>query len=412
MTHADVVVIGAGQSGLATSYCLTRLGIEHVVVERGRIAESWRSGRWDSFRLVTPNATCRLPGFAYDGPDPGGFMPRDEVVRFFDAYARSFAPPVLEHTVVERVVPEEDGFSVDTSAGPYTAASVVVATGILQSPRVPPMHERLPSTILQLHSSRYRNPDRLPPGAVLVVGTGQSGTAIADELHRSGRTVYLSVGSNPRVPRRYRGRDIIAWIGTTGLRTLRGDRFSQHGHVSEPGPRDLGLDALAARGVRLVGHLDGIDGARLRLSTDVRERMGAAERFEAELTAAIDAWILAEGIDAPVEPPRPRQPVDLEERASLDLRDAGVGVVIWATGYGFDFSWIDADVFDAVGEPVQDRGVTDLPGLYFVGMSWRERPVSAYVGSVAKEAERVTEHIVERLRRPGGAADVASTPAS
>jgi putative flavoprotein involved in K+ transport len=412
MTRVEVIVIGAGQAGLATSYCLTQRRIPHLVLERGRIAESWRSGRWDSFKLVTPNAACTLPGFAYGGADPEGFMPRDELVRFLEDYARSFSPPVLERTTVRRVDRSGDGFVVASSAGRFAAGSVVVATGIVQSPRVPSMGARLPPTIRQLHASRYRSPARLPPGAVLVVGTGQSGTSIADELHASGRTVYLSVGSNPRMPRRYRGRDILAWTSAAGLRTLRPDRFSQHAHISEPGSRDLALDALAARGVRLIGHVDGIDGTRLHLSTDVRSRLRAAERFERELLATIDAFIDAAGIEAPVEPTRRGLSFELRERADLDLLAEGIASVIWATGYGYDFSWIEADVLDEHGEPRQERGITSVTGLYFVGMTWRARPFSAYVGSVAAEADHVAAHVEARLGsgRPGVTKAALSPP--
>jgi putative flavoprotein involved in K+ transport len=407
MTRTEVIVIGAGQAGLATSFCLTQRCIPHLVLERGRIAESWRSGRWDSFRLVTPRSACRLPGFAYEGPEPEGFMPRDELVRFFEDYARSFSPPVLERTTVQRVAGSGDGFVVESSAGPFAAGSVVVATGILQSPRVPSVSASLPPTIRQLPASRYRSPDGLPAGAVLVVGTGQSGTSIADELHASGRAVFLSVGSSPRIPRRYRGEDILAWTSAAGLRTLRHGRFSQHAHISEPGPRDLALDALAARGVRLIGHVDGIDGTRLQLSTDVRRRLLAAECFEQELLATIDAWIDAAGIEAPVEPPRLRPSFVHLERADLDLLEEGIASVIWATGYGFDFSWIEADVLDEYGEPRQERGVTSVPGLFFVGTTWRERPLSAYVGNVAGEADHVATHVQERLTSGGGGSEVA-----
>jgi putative flavoprotein involved in K+ transport len=411
MTHTDVIVIGAGQAGLATSFCLTQRRIPHLVLERGRIAESWRSGRWDSFRLVTPRAACRLPGFAYGGAEPEGFMPRNELVRFFEDYARSFSPPVLEGTTVHRVAGCGDGFVVESSAGPFAARSVVVATGLLQRPRIPAVSALLPPTIQQRHASRYRHPAAIAAGAVLVVGSGQSGTSIADELHASGRTVFLSVGSNPRIPRRYRGKDILAWTSAAGLRTLADDRFSQHAHISEAGPRDLALDALAARGVHLVGHVDGFAGTRLQLSMDVRSRLLAAERFERELLAAIDAWIDGSGIEAPVEPPRRGFRFELRERAHLDLLEEGIASVIWATGYGYDFSWIEADVLDEHGEPRLERGVTSVAGLYFVGMSWRDRPLSAYVGSVAGEADHVAAHVEERLASGRGGSEVAvSTP--
>lgn len=392
MLHHQVIVIGAGQAGLATSYCLAQRGIAHVVVEQGRIAERWRSARWDSFRLVTSNASCRLPGWSYDGPDPYLFMARDEFVRFLLGYAASFGAPVREGVTVQRVVQLGNRFRVETSEGALTADAVVVATGIVQSPKTPAVADRFPPGIVQMHSSSYRNPADLPPGAVLVVGSGQSGTSIAHELRASGRRVFLSVGSNPRIPRRYRGRDILAWTSAAGLRTLRGNRFSQHAHVSDSGPHDLALDALAARGVHLVGHVEAIDGTRLSLSTDLRERVRAADAFEAALLDAIDAWIDDEGISAPSEPRRRRAGLATEGPACLDLGEQAIKAVIWATGFGFDFSWIECGVLGADGEPLQERGVTSVPGLYVVGMNWRTRPLSAYVGSVAGEAEHVAAH--------------------
>lgn len=397
--HVETIVIGAGQAGLAASYWLTKTGVDHVVIERGRIAEAWRSGRWESFRLVTNNASTQLPGRPYEGADPEGFMPRDDVISYFEAYARSFEAPVMEHTTVHRVAATEGVWHVETSMGALTCDTVVIAAGILQHPHVPLLAERVPPRVQQIHSSSYRRPADLPQGAVLVVGSGQSGTAIADELHHDGRRVFLAVGSNPRIPRRYRGRDIVQWIGQAKLRTLRPERFSQHAHISEPGPRDLAPEALAARGVTLVGHVEGIDGERLDLSNDLNERLDAANAFEAELLDGIDAFIIEAGLDTPPEPRTSRRPSNHPVQAHLDLDRQGVTTIVWATGYRFDFSWIDADAFDATGGPRLDDASSAAPGLYFVGMRWRDRPISAYIGSVGWEAERVARDTAQRAQR-------------
>jgi putative flavoprotein involved in K+ transport len=397
MERLDTIIIGAGQAGLAVSYHLSQLGLEHLLLERGRVAESWRSGRWDSFRIATPNVGSNLPGYPYSGADAEGFMTRDELIAFFGDYASSFGPPLRCGVTVDEVSASGDGYRVTANGETLLARNVVVATGILQSGRVPPVAQCLPRRLHQVHSCCYRNPDALPPGGVLVVGSGLSGTQIADELHHAGRAVTLSVGSNGRVPRRYRGRDIMAWVGQAKLHTKRFDKFSQHAHISEPGPHDLSLHALAARGVRLVGHLEGVQGERASFSADVAARLASADQFEADFLKAVDAFILEAGLDVPEEPPREPSRTEVTEVAAFNLAGEGITVVLWATGYSYDFSWVKPPVLDAAGAPLQERGVTACPGLYFVGMNWLVRPFSAFVGNVGAEAEVVAGHIAARV---------------
>lgn len=399
MKGLDAIVIGAGQAGLSSSYCLRELGLPHLVLERDRVASGWRR-RWDSFRMATPNAGADLPGQPFPWNDPDGFMTRDEVVSLLERYARSFAPPIRCGVAVHAVEPVDDEFVVHASDGTYHAASVVVATGLLQEGWMPSVANRLPERLRQLHSDAYRNAAALPAGAVLVVGSGLSGTQIAHDLNQAGRRVYLSVGSNGRVPRRYRGRDIQEWIGTARLNSRTPDGFSQHAHISEPGPDDLALRALASRGVTLVGHVEGARDETLLLSQDLAERVAWTDRFDREIRLAIDTYIREANVAAPPAPaPPPVTHVELVEQGTLDLWNEGVGVVVWATGYRYDYAFVRADVFDASGWPQQDRGVTDVPGLYFVGMNWRDRPLSAFLPSVGAEAERVAHHLANRAGR-------------
>lgn len=399
MEGLDALVIGAGQAGLASSYCLRELGVSHLVLERDRVASRWRR-RWDSFRMATPNTGADLPGYPYPGDDADGFMTRDEVVALLEGYARSFAPPLRCGVTVHAVEDADGEFLVHGSDGTYRAANVVVATGLLQEGWLPRVAATLPERLRQLHSDAYRNAATLPAGSVLVVGSGLSGTHIAHDLNQAGRRVYLSVGSNGRVPRRYRGRDIQEWIGTARLNSRTPGGFSQHAHISESGPDDLDLRALAARGVTLVGHVEGARGETLVLSQDLAERVAYADRFDREIRRAIDTYIREANLAAPLAAaPPPPADVDIAERSALDLRSEGIGVVVWATGYRYDYSFVRANVFDASGWPQQDRGVTDVPGLYFVGMNWRDRPLSAFLPSVGAEAERVAHHLADRAGR-------------
>lgn len=398
------VVIGGGQAGLAVSYHLTAADCDHVVLERDRIGERWRSEKWDSFTLVTPNWMNRLPGFPYDGDDPDGFLTRGEVVAYLEAYVDHFDPPVrcgVEATAVRR---NGSGFVVETTAGAYEADNVVVATGTFQRPRIPDFSAAVPSSVRQLHSSRYRNPDRLPPGAVLVVGSGQSGAQIAQELHEAGRQVYLSVSGAPKAPRQYRGRDFTRWLVDIGLEETVDDldspeeRFAAHPYVTG---KDRGgaidLLAMADEGLTLLGRTVGVEDGRLQFADDAEANLRTGYEAYHELTGGIDRYIEQAGIDAPPPAPVPApEEITVEADTSLDLQTADVRTVVWATGYGFDFSWVEPARFDAWGYPEHERGVTAVDGLYFVGLHWLHTLTSGLFAGVGEDAEHVADHLLAR----------------
>jgi putative flavoprotein involved in K+ transport len=422
--HRFAVVIGAGQAGLSISYSLIRRGIDHIVLERDRIAAEWRDRRWDSFCLVTPNWQCALPGFPYAGPDPDGFMLRDEVVGYLESYARWFRPPVCEGVGVTRLRVNEGGqFVVTTTAGTLTARQVVVATGPYQVPLIPRMAERLPEEITQLHSADYRDPGHLPQGAVLVVGTGQSGCQIAEDLMLAGRQVHLSTGSAPRVARFYRGRDVVAWLDDMGYYHRSIDEFddadavrlrANHYVTGRDGGRDIDLRAFALQGMRLYGRLSAVSGNKLSFTDDLRTNLDNADAVAESIKNSIDAYLDANGIEAPVEPGYVPVWEPGEEPASVDLHTAGITSVIWCTGFGRDNRWVDLPVFDGKGYPVHHRGVTTFPGLYFLGLPWQWTWGSGRLCGIAEDAEYLAERIAS-ARVPAPRFDVpwiAGTPAS
>jgi putative flavoprotein involved in K+ transport len=404
MDDQRVVVIGAGQAGLAVSHLLCRRGVDHLVLERHRVGHEWRERRWDSFCLVTPNWQCQLPGFPYGGPDPDGFMTRDQTVHYLESYAASFTPPVVEGVTVTRLRRRgTGGFALRTDRGELAAEQVVVATGPYHTPAVPRLAERLPADVTQLHSADYRNPGQLPGGEVLVVGTGQSGCQIAEDLHLAGRRVHLAVGGAPRVARRYRGRDVVAWLHDLGYYDQGVDSFAEadsvrlranHYVTGRDGGRDIDLRALAREGMRLYGRLRGIAGGRLNFAADLRRNLDSADAVAERIKDTIDRLIGARGIAAaaelryrPVWTPPPDQP------ASLDLARGGITAVVWCTGFRQDHRWVEAPVFDGRGLPVHERGVTGVPGLYFLGLPWLHTWGSGRFAGVARDAA----HLVERI---------------
>ncbi|MGH3982738.1 MAG: flavin-containing monooxygenase [Pseudonocardiaceae bacterium] len=411
----DTLVIGSGQAGLATSYWLTQSGVEHLVVERrNRFGGGWLD-RWDSFCLVAPNFVILLPGMPYAGPDPDGFMARDEVVRYLEEYAASFAAPVRLDTTVNRLTASNDHFEAHTHGTTLRARNVVLATGPYQRPKVPAASGLLPAHIQQLHSLHYRRPSQLADGAVLVVGTGQSGTQIAEELHQAGREVHLAVSMCPSAPRRYRGRDLIWWLMQWFLHgaevgvpfpTVKdlpspAARFGCDPHLSgKDGGHDINLRQIARQGVHLYGRLESASGATVRFSNDLDARLAFADRgFDEEFRPMFDAYIAAAGIDAPPDdrpPPDDFMPATTTE---LDLDAAGVGAVVWATGYQLDFGWVDLPVLDEWGYPRHVRGVTAHPGLYAVGLRWLHSEPSSVLAGVGADAAYIVEHIVRERGR-------------
>jgi putative flavoprotein involved in K+ transport len=405
--HRPVVVVGGGQAGLSMSHCLTRQGVDHVVFERERVGYEWRERRWDSFCLVTPNWQCQLPGFGYPGTDPDGFMVRDEIVAYLEDYAKSFDVPIAEGVAVTRLRQRADGrFTVATSAGTLTADQVVVATGPYQTPRVPRIAERLPDDVVQLHSADYRDPARLPEGDVLVVGTGQSGCQIAEDLHLAGRRVHLAVGSAPRVARRYRGRDVVAWLSDMGYYRRGIDEFADadavrfranHYVTGRDGGRDIDLRAFARDGMRLYGRLVDVRAGVLHFAADLGANLDAADAVSEGIKDSIDAYVAAGAIDAPTE--ERYIPVWQPEAEPRTLAAAEIGSVVWSTGFGADYRWIDLPVFDGRGYPTHRRGVTSFPGVYFLGLPWQHTWGSGRFCGVAADSEYLAARIAEFGRR-------------
>lgn len=407
-THIDTVVIGGGQAGLAASYLLKEQGIEHVVLERDRIGESWRSKRWDSFTLVTPGWTLKLPGFPYRG-DPDRFLLRDEVVRYLEDYAESFSAPVRFGVQVDAVRPRADGrLEIESRQGAYVADNVVVAIGAYQRARIPAAAAGLAPSVLQLHASAYRHSDALPEGAVLVVGGGQSGAQITDELREAGREVYFSVGRSRRVPRHYRGRDFFFWADHMGMfeRTVDqlddpAERFLANPMASgKDGGKSLGLHRFARDGVRLLGRVESCDGRSIRFADTLRASLEGMDAGVREVKNAIHAVIEKKSLDAlpagPADEPEFTDGYDAPKILELDLDEAGITTVVWATGFSFDFSWIEGPEYDAFGYPVTQRGVTAQPGLYFVGLHWLHTISSGLFYGVGEDAACVVGAIAER----------------
>jgi putative flavoprotein involved in K+ transport len=403
----ETVVVGGGQAGLATSYCLSQRGQEHVVLEQATQAgNAWRNDRWDSFTLVTPNWTFRVPGIEYKDDDLGGFMPRAEVVSRFEHLVEDNALPVRFGVRAASIEPaEHGGHLVSTDAGTIEAANVVIATGVFQRPRILPMAAALPVGIDQLHSGQYRNPSALRDGAVLVVGSAQSGCQIAQELYQHGRKVFLCVGGAGRIPRRYRGRDIVEWLSLIGFMDRTVDelpslaaRFAGNPHLSgRDGGQTLNLHQFVRDGVVLLGHARGVEGTALHLAPDAHESVAKADAFEVIITGKVDDYIAREGIDVPVEIlPALTEALHAEEITELNLAATGITTIIWAMGYSFDFSMVKAPVFDEVGFPIAERGVTQSPGLYFVGMPWMPVWSTGLLYRVGEVAEHVAEEIAAR----------------
>ena len=368
MERIETVIVGGGQAGLATSYYLAQQGREHVVLEQAAQAgNAWRNGRWDSFTLVTPNWTLRMPGAEYQGSDRDGFMPRDEVVAYFEQYVERFALPVRYNTHVLSVeAMNGNGYCVQTTERAYETNNVVMATGFEQQPKIPPFAANLSPGITQLHSSAYRNPASLPAGAVLVVGSAQSGGQIAEELYQHGRQVYLCTGSAGRAPRRYRGKDGFEWLTMIGFFDMTPDKLPfPKEHFAPPhlsgakGGHTLNLHQFARDGVTLLGHLRGAAGDKVSLAPDLHENLAKADGFELQVQKMVDGYVQASGLDAPAEElPHLRDGYEQPMIEELDLKAAGIHTIIWATGYTFDYSLVKLPVRDQDGFPIQASGVT------------------------------------------------------
>jgi len=406
-THVDTVIVGGGQAGLAVSYYLMQQGRDHLVLEQSdRAAEAWRNHRWESFTLNTPNWQTRLPGAEYSGTDPDGFMTRNDVVAYLEGYVARFQLPVRYRVRVARVDRERQSGSYRLTTGEgrlITARNVVMATGLYQTPKLPKFSLALPENIRQVHSDAYRNPGELIPGAVLVVGSAQSGAQIAEELYQAGKKVYLAVGRAGRVPRRYRGKDANWWSEKLGIYDRTVDqlpspqaKFAGKPHISGTmGGHTLNLHRFARDGVSLLGHLQGVVNDTLHLAPDLWDSLASADRHEAAFTAAVDAYIAGRGMVAPEEALPVlgdgfRTPLIRE----LGLKSSGIANVIWATSYAFDFSLLKLPVLDVDGFPIQTAGVTAYPGLYFVGPPWLPVAKSGLLYGVGDNAHVVANHMM------------------
>jgi putative flavoprotein involved in K+ transport len=406
-THYSVVVIGGGQAGLSISYCLKQVGIDHVVLEKHSLGHEWRAHRWDSFCLVTPNWQCRLPGFPYRGAEPDGFMRKDAIVQYLEDYARSFGPPLREGVSVSALRADPTGgFQIATSAGDCTADQVVVATGGYHTPARPRLAERFPDELVQLDASEYRSPYDLPGGDVLVVGSGQSGCQIAEDLHIAGRAVHLCLGSAPRTARRYRGRDVVAWLDEMGYYNMpvhehplkeRVRQKANHYVTGRDGGRDIDLRLRAKEGMHLYGRLEAIRAGFLEFAGDLRERLDQADAVAESIKHTIDKYIAVKQLDAPKEPPYVPVWEPTEEPRRLGFTASGIRSVVWCTGYRADYRWIEVPIFDGRGYPVHRRGVTAAPGLYFLGLPWLYTWGSGRLSGVATDAAYLCDHIAERV---------------
>jgi putative flavoprotein involved in K+ transport len=407
MRYTTTVVVGAGHCGLAMSRCLAERSVDHVVLERGEVANSWRTQRWDSLRLLTPNWMTRLPGFAYRGDDPDGYLGAPEVVRLIEDYAAESAAPVRTGTTVTSVRPDGCGYLVRTDQGDWHARTVVVATGAASVATVPaPLAEQVPAGITTVTSADYRNPGVLPGGGVLVVGASASGIQIAEELQRSGRPVTLAVGEHVRMPRTYRGRDILWWMDASGVLDERYDEVPDLPRarslpsmqlVGSPQRATVDLDTLRRLGVRLVGRLAGVRDGTAQFSGSLPNVCALADLKLGRLLDTIDAWAEKAGADA--DRPERFAPTEVPAPVPLSVRLVAdeIGTIVWATGFRPELSWLDAPVFDRKGRVVHDGGVTTAPGLYLMGLPFLRRRKSTLIDGAAADAHELAAHLVEHL---------------
>ena len=409
MKRTEVVIVGGGQAGLAMSRCLADAGIDHVVLERGRVAERWRSERWDSLRLLTPNWQTRLPGFQYSGPDPDGYMKASEVVSYLERYASSFEAPVEGDTSVTELSPAADGYRIVTNRGTWHAGGAVIATGYCDVPHIPRMGASLSPRIRQIVPTVYRRPDDFDEGGVLIVGASATGIQIADELLRSGRSVTVAAGHHTRVPRSYRARDIMWWLDRSGILDVGADdvydidvsrRQPSFQLVGRPDHASIDLASLRAKGARIVGHLRGIDGLRMWFDDDLVLTTAASDAKLALLLKRLDDFATAADLDRQVGDPEPFKavwPEFLEAPVALDLAAERITSVVWAAGYRRGYSWLRAPVLNHRGEIEHRGGVTKSPGLYVLGMQFQRRRNSNFIDGVGKDAQYLAGEIAAHL---------------
>lgn len=407
--RTTTIIIGAGHAGLAMSRCLTEHAIDHVVFERGEVANSWKTERWDSLRLLTPNWMSRLPGYGYEGNDPDGYRTMPETIAFLERYAEVSTAPVQTHTTVTSVRRCDDGYTVVTDRGNWRCRAIVLASGACNIASVPTFAEAVPPMVNTLTPMAYRNPSQLEEGGVLVVGASASGIQIADEIHRSGRPVTLSVGEHVRAPRVYRGRDIQWWMDAVGIfddryddleNPARARRLPSIQLVGSDNRRTLDLNTLTDMGVTLTGRLAGIHDGKAQFSGSLSNMCTLADLKMGRLLDTIDAWATANGFDREVDPPHrfPSTRVDAASPLGIDLRNGEIRTMIWATGYRPDYSWLDVPVFDLRGRVRHDGGVVDSPGMYVIGLPVLRCRRSTFIDGAGNDARYLSAHLADYLK--------------
>ncbi len=410
MRQVTTVVIGAGHCGLAMSWHLAQSGIDHVVLERGEIANSWQTERWDSLRLLTPNWQSRLPDFAYGGSDPHGFMSMTEVVAYLKSYASRIAAPVVTDSSVLSLRRAPSGYVVSTNRDMWRCRCVVIATGACGIPRIPALADRLPENVASMTPFQYRSPHQLPAGGVMIVGASATGVQLAREIRAAGRDVTLCVGEHVRLPRTYRGRDINWWMDAIGLMDVRFDEIDDLARARQlPSPQLIGtpehetldINALQAAGVEIVGRLVAVDGATAKFSGALRNLCALADLKMNRLLDTIDAGVGAYARIDTFQPATRFEPTRLgrDIRLSVDLRSSNIGTVIWATGFRADYSWLDVPVLDAKGRIRHDGGIVDAPGMYVMGLPFMRRRKSSFIDGAADDAKDLVAHLATYAAR-------------
>lgn len=404
MRRTDCAIIGAGHAGLAMSRCLSALGIDHTLLERGEVANSWRSERWESLRLLTPNWQSRLPGYDYDGSDPDGYRTVREVATFISRYARVIDAPVHTHTTVTALSGDHSGYHLQTADGEWRSRAVVIASGACNIASVPAFADAVPPQIRTLTTLEYKNPQQLETGGVMIVGASASGVQLAYEIARAGHEVILSAGEHVRAPRIYRGRDIQWWMDASGLSDqaydevddiVRARNLPSMQLIGSPEKITLDLNALRRTGVRLVGRLAGIRGSRALFSGALRNQCTLADLKLARLLDTFDAWATAEGRDSEFAEPERLPPTEVDDSPPLELDLAGgaIRTIIWATGYRPDYSWLELPILDRKGQLKHDGGVTPAPGVYVMGLPFLRRRKSAFIDGAASDASGLSPHL-------------------
>jgi putative flavoprotein involved in K+ transport len=410
VTRVTTVIIGAGQSGLAMSRYLTERSIDHVLLERGEVANSWRTERWDSLRLLTPNWQSRLPGFAYDGDEPDGYMRMGEVVGYLQRYADHARAPVQTGTRVTKVAQVDDGYAVTTDRQAWRCRTLVIASGACNIPTIPSLAVGLPRSITSITPMDYRNPAALPDGGVMIVGASATGVQLAGEIAASGRQVILVAGEHIRMPRVYRGRDIKWWMDAIGAMDMRYDEVDDLKRarglpsmqlIGTPERASIDLNGLRQLGVGIVGRLVGLRDGKAQFSGSLASQCAMADLKMNRMLTGIDAWVSENGREDEFAPPCRYEPTSIgsDTRLGLDLNDSGIGTVLWATGYRPDYSWLDVPVFDRKGRIVHDGGVVNAPGMYVMGLPFLRRRKSSFIDGAGDDAADLAAHLSQRLDR-------------